>query len=168
MRLTRYFKASQVKLELEARRPDPIPEAWTEPRIVWAVKEAVIDEMIGLLEAGGEVRNSSKLREDLLNRERKASTGIGGGIAMPHVRTNQARAFTIAFARSTAGVDFDAIDGEKVHFVFAVIAPPYDDKLYLQVYKQIAEVFGRADVREELLAATDAHQVVRIVGRFDE
>lgn len=168
MRLTRYLKPPQIKLELDARRPDPIPEAWTEPRIVWAVKEAVIDEMIALLDAGGEVRNLSKLREDLLNRERKATTGIGDGIAMPHVRTNQARQFTMAFARSTAGVDFDSIDAQKVHFVFAIVAPPYDDKLYLQVYKRIAEVFGRPDVKAELLAAPDPHELIRIIGRFDE
>ena len=166
MRLTRFLKPPQIRLELQTRtiaNPD-----WSVERIVRETKERVLAELSDLLEASGNVNNPKKLLTDLLNRERRATTGIGEGIAIPHVRTMQAKRFTLAFARSREGVEFGALDGAPVHFFFAVVAPPYDDRLYLQVYKRIGEVFGAPDAREQLMDAADEHEIIRLISRFDE
>lgn len=168
MRLTRYLKPPQVKLELATKVPDPPPEGASPERSRWAVKEGILQEIVELLETTGKVNNPTKLLTDLVNRERKASTAIGGGIALPHVRTPQARGFALAFARSTAGLDFDAPDAAPVHFFIGVVAPPYDDKLYLQVYKLLAQAFLRKEVRDGLRAAADEHEVIRLLSRFGE
>jgi mannitol/fructose-specific phosphotransferase system IIA component (Ntr-type) len=168
MRLTRFLKPPQVKLELDARTPGEVPEGWTRERFVWSVKEAVLRELVALLDASGKVANARKLATDLENRERKATTGIGGGIAIPHVRTMQAREFTMCFARSTPGVEFGATDGQPVHFFFGVVSPPYDDKLYLEVYREIGKVFGTEEARERLLAAETEHEIIKIVGAFGD
>lgn len=168
MRLTRYLKPPQVRLELETVMPEEKPEEWSESRFLWSVKSAILQELVGLLDASGKVSNPKRLFHDLENRERKATTGIGGGIAIPHVRTMQAKDFTICFARCTPGIYFNSLDGEPVHFFFGVVAPPYRDKLYLEVYKKVGQVFGTEDAREALLAAADEHEVIRIVSAFDE
>ena len=168
MRLTRFLKPAQVKLELEAGAIEDPPESWSRERLVREIKERILYELVGLLETTGNVVNPTKLLTDLVNRERKATTGIGDGIAIPHVRTMQARRFSMAFARSTGGVEFDAIDGRPTHFFFCIVSPPYDDKLYLQVYKKIGEVFAEPQLRRRLTEAADKHEVIRIISRFDE
>jgi mannitol/fructose-specific phosphotransferase system IIA component (Ntr-type) len=134
---------------------------------LWEIKEAVLRELVELLDKSGKVANKSKLLTDLLNRERKASTAIGQGLAIPHVRTLQARDFIIAFARSSAGIDFDAIDGQKVHIFFCTVSPPYDDSLYLNVYKNIAVFMSNEQRRKTLFEAEDAHEIVRVISDFE-
>lgn len=166
MRLTRYLKPPQVRLELQTTTPDEIPEGWSRDRFVWSVKEKVLEEMVALLDTSGRIVNATKLLTDLENRERKSTTGIGGGIAIPHVRTMQARDFTLCFARSTPGVEFGAIDDRPVHLFFGVVAPPYDDRLYLEVYREIGRVFGTDEAREQLMSAEDEHEIIKIVSAF--
>ena len=77
MRLTRYLKPPQVRLELETVMPEEKPEEWSESRFLWSVKSAILQELVGLLDASGKVSNPKRLFHDLENRERKATTGIG-------------------------------------------------------------------------------------------
>jgi mannitol/fructose-specific phosphotransferase system IIA component (Ntr-type) len=162
-RFTRHLRAAQVKLELEAAAPVEFPEGWSRERRIWSVKERALAEIADLLDASGRVANRTKLLADLVNRERKATTAIGGGIAIPHVRTMQARDFALCLARSGPGVEFDAPDGELVHIFVGVVAPPYDDRLYLEVYREIGTLLSRAEARAAILGARDAHEVVKAV-----
>jgi mannitol/fructose-specific phosphotransferase system IIA component (Ntr-type) len=131
------------------------------------VKEQVLDELVELFEGSGKVVNRSKLLTDLTNRERKATTGIGDGIAIPHVRTLQARDFILCFARSTPGIEFDALDQKPVHLFVGLIAPPYDDKLYLEVYRELALIFKSERAREVLMSTPDEHEAIKIISDFD-
>ena len=155
-------------MELKASMPEEKPEEWSENRFLWSVKSSILQELVGLLEASGKVSNPKKLFTDLENRERKATTGIGKGIAIPHVRTMQAKDFTLCFARCTPGIYFATLDKEPVHFFFGVVAPPYKDKLYLEVYKKIGQVFGTEEARASLYEAKNEHEVIRILSKFDE
>jgi mannitol/fructose-specific phosphotransferase system IIA component (Ntr-type) len=165
MRLTRYLKPAQIRLELRTR-PEPQPEDMPWHRYVWGIKQSVLQELVELLGTTGKMVNQKKLYTDLLNREKKASTAIGGGIAIPHVRSMQARGFAMAFARSTPGVEFDAIDSKPVHLFFCVVSPPYDDALYLRVYKEIGKVFGNQTARASLLSAKTDHEIIKIITDF--
>ncbi|MBI4565754.1 MAG: PTS sugar transporter subunit IIA [Planctomycetes bacterium] len=168
IRLTRFLKPPQVKVELETRTPAEVPEGWSRERFVWSVKDAVLEELAALLDASGKIVNPTKLLADLLQREKKATTAVGHGVAIPHVRTMQAREFSMCFARSTPGVEFDAVDGAPVHFFLAVVSPPYDDRLYLQVYKALAEILIAPGVRASLLEAETAHDVIKVISRFGD
>lgn len=162
MKLTRFLKPAQVRLELRTRVPEEIPEGWSRRRLEEWLRQEVLKELVELFEATGRVGNSKKLFTDLLNRERKASTALGGGLAVPHVRTMQAKAFAIVFARSTPGVPFFAPDGEPVHVFLGVISPPYEDRLYLQLYQKIGVAF-RHEGKRKLMEAKDEHEVIRIL-----
>lgn len=167
MRLIRYIKPPQVRLELKTLEPEETPEGWTRERYVWSVKEQVLDELVELFDASGKVVNRSKLLTDLTNRERKASTGIGGGFAIPHVQTMQARELVLCFARSTPGVSFDAIDQERVHLFVGVVGPSYDNRLYNEVYRELALIFKSESARHTLMTTTDVHEVIKIIADFE-
>ena len=102
------------------------------------IREGVIAELCELLSATGEVANPNRLFRDLYNREKRAVTAVGEGVAFPHVRTLQVKSFVMAFGRSLEGLPFDAPDEEPVRLFFAMAAPPYEDRTYLKVYRSLA------------------------------
>ena len=170
MSLGRLFREEMVKLEIESRPEalqvpegvEPTPEALERAR--WHFKEKVAAELAGLFAASGEVRNGHKFLLDMLNREKKSSTAIGDGLAVPHVRSMQPRKLIVCFARSTPGVEFFARDGHPVHLFFGVAAPSYDDAAYLRIYKWLAGAFIREDwLRGALMGAENPGEVVRIL-----
>ncbi|UCC44502.1 MAG: PTS sugar transporter subunit IIA [Candidatus Zixiibacteriota bacterium] len=160
MNLARYINEDVIKLEMTTvvdEREETVPvDKWRQKS-----KELIIHELVDLLESGYRIGNRSKLVLDFINREKKATTGIGGGIAIPHIRTKQAKDFMIAFARSTAGYDFGSLDDKPAHMFFVMAAPPYDDALYLKVFKSLAEMLQYDGLREELMAAQSPGEVIR-------
>lgn len=160
MNLARLLKPELIKLEMETQNPPEDPDVPPERR-VWNTKEAALSELTDLIASGGRVGKRNKLYLDLVNREKKASTGLVRGIAIPHVRTPEAREMLFGFARSTPGLEFDCLDGELAHLFFIIVAPPYDDSLYLKIYKQMATAFQVTDVRNEFLEAESPGEVIR-------
>lgn len=163
MQLTRYLKPHLIKLRLETPFEPAAPEGMHPGQWLWAVKEAVLQELCDLLAASGKVGSVSKLHTDLVNREKKATTALGDGIAIPHVRTLQAKSFVLGFVRHAEGVPFDAPGGEPVRLFFPMVAPPYDDALYLKVFAHLAGFLKTPEHRDQLLHAEDEHQVIRIL-----
>ncbi|MBD3237837.1 MAG: hypothetical protein GF330_14130 [Candidatus Eisenbacteria bacterium] len=161
MNLARLIRPELIRLEMHTTMPPEPEEPFDRDRFLWSVKEAVIGELVELLELSGRIGNSNKLRNDLINREKKASTGLSDGIAVPHVRTREAREFVMAFARSTPGIAFDCQDGKPAHIFFAMVSPPYDDTQYLRIYKRLAEAVTYQGIAHTLLAAEDEGEVLR-------
>lgn len=187
MRLHRYIKQDMVDLAFEPLvEPAPVwdeysgegapVEAEEEPeeedeegppsaRKVQAIKLRILEALVGLLERSGKVSNPRKLLNDLRNREAKATTGLGRGIAMPHVRTPQAKGFAMAVAVAPEpGLLFAAVDDEPVRLFVAMVAPAHDDKFYLRVERALAGAFERDDeLRDALLTASSPGEVLRLL-----
>lgn len=167
LNISRCLKPELIKLELQTNSDFDAENDLSPKKRLWKAKHAVLEELVDLLDGSGKVCNKKKLFVDLFNREKKASTGIGKGIAFPHVRTMQARDFTMGFARSTEGFDFDSLDQKPVHLFFVMVAPPYDDTLYLRVFKSLASLLQYDSLREELLAAKSEHEIIRAIRRME-
>jgi mannitol/fructose-specific phosphotransferase system IIA component (Ntr-type) len=167
MKISRLITPPLIKLEMNSHiELDPNLEISPQRKSL-LLKEAIIQELTDLLENSGNVRNSNKLFLDLFNREKKASTGIGHGIAIPHVRTIQVKELAMGFARSSIGYDFDSLDNQPVHLFFVMAAPPYDDALYLKLFKSLAEILQFESVREELLHATSEYEIIRAIRKME-
>jgi mannitol/fructose-specific phosphotransferase system IIA component (Ntr-type) len=100
---------------------------------------------------------------DFVNREKKATTGIGDGVAIPHIRSLQAKEFMMGFARSSHGYDFDSLDGQPAHLFFIMASPPYDDNMYLRVFKALAEMLQYDTFRRELMEVSSPWEIIRAV-----
>ena len=146
------------------------PECTEDPtgsiRYLRSLKEDILGEIADLFEASGQIGNRNKLLTDLVNRERKATTALGNGVAVPHVRTMQAKSMVVALLRSPEGIYFDAPDEEPVHFFFAMVAPPYEDQTYLKLYKSIAKLFSNESVVDELKTADNEGELRRILRQY--
>ncbi len=167
MNLARLIKPELIRLELQTTMPPEPEEPFNRQRFVWSTKEAVLGEIVDLVSQECRIGNAKRLLGDISNREKKASTGLSDGVAIPHVRTREAREFTMAFARSTPGIDFDCIDGGLAHLFFFFIAPPYDDVVYLRIYRQLATAFTYGDSARELMVAQDEGEVIRALKKMD-
>ncbi len=130
-------------------------------------KEVLIAELAGLLARSGEIANLPKFTKDLSHRERKATTAIAPGVAIPHVRTYQARSFIIGLARAAEpGVDFDSLDGEPTRLFVLLTSPPWDDRTYLQVYREFAQIVQDEEALDGLMRAATVQDVFNALRAF--
>jgi len=127
-------------------------------------KRDALAEMVDAICTQHRIKDRDIILEMLLNRESLGSTGIAQGVAFPHGRTLAVRGLSLVFARSSAGIDFDAMDNEPTHLFFLIIAPPQDkDNLYLQVLGQIVNLIKDDSVRERFLAAKDYGELRQVL-----
>ncbi|MHC5077731.1 MAG: PTS sugar transporter subunit IIA [Planctomycetota bacterium] len=167
MSLLRILKPELIRLEMETvEDPEMLEDPERSIRYKRQLKVSVLEEISDLFEKAGVVANRNKLLTDLVNREKKASTGLGRGIAIPHVRTMQARAFTVALLRSSPGIWFDALDESPVYLFFAMVAPPYDDQQYLKAYRQIGKAIEAYPDMVEKVRQAESSEEIRRVLRF--
>lgn len=159
MRFSQILKPEFVLLELETAT-DPEIDYDLDKNII-GLKEQVILELSHLFEKTGKVTNRNKLFLDLFNREKKASTAIGQGFAIPHVRTVQVREMSMVIARSTPGLPFLAIDEEPVHIFIGLTCPPYADQHYLKFFKKIAQMVDGTTLMDDMLECYTEDEMVR-------
>ncbi|MDD3289105.1 MAG: PTS IIA-like nitrogen regulatory protein PtsN [Alphaproteobacteria bacterium] len=99
----------------------------------------------------------------LWEREKLGTTGVGGGIAIPHGRIaglNQVRAF---FARLKQPVDFEAVDKRPVDLVFLLLAPAEAGADHLHALATISRLLRDAKFCDELRAAKDKEALYRLL-----
>jgi len=152
--LARFLTEARVDLDLDGRFD---PE--THPLSV----DSLSEHMAGLLASSDAVVNANKLRLDLVHRERRAPSLLGGGVALPHVRTLQARRLVMAVGLSRSGLALPTPDDQPLQLVVAIVGPPYDDRQYLQVYKLLSERLAEPGMLQEVLAARQPGEVVRLL-----
>ena len=85
-------------------------------------KDAVIEELVELVSKSNMVTDSKALLADIKERENLVTTGVGYGVAFPHAKTKAVKGIVIAFGRSEAGIDFDAMDHKPVHLFYLIAA----------------------------------------------
>ena len=167
MNLTRHLKEEYIDVDL-ARGLDLEPaegEDALSPKRVDEVKQEILRRLVGLLAKSGKVGNESKLFNDLWNREKKATMALGQGVVLPHVRTMQAKELAFAVGVAQTGIPWGAADGEPARIFIALVAPPYEDRLYLQFYQRIGRLFEHEGAGEALLEAKSAGEIIRYLAR---
>lgn len=118
-------------------------------------KDAILG-FLGDLLAGGEPSIApQEIVAGLLAREALGSTGIGGGVALPHCRLQGCRRVQGALLRLSEPVAFDSIDGTPVDLVFALLGPEDDRKGHLDALATVARCFNKASFAAGLRSATD-------------
>ena len=129
-------------------------------------KHGVIDELSRpVAEKTGIPHN--EITRVLMERERLGSTGIGGGIGIPHGKLSALKTLVIGFGLSRKGVDFDAMDLKPVHLFFLLLSPDDSTGLHLMLLARISRMLKDRNFRESLSNAADSEDVLRIIGEAD-
>jgi nitrogen PTS system EIIA component len=105
-------------------------------------KEAAVKDLAALFAASGALprAKADALASEVLQREGEGTTGIGGGVAVPHAKSALVKDLLVAVGVSSAGMDFASVDGDPVHVVFLIAAPPDAAPEYLAMMKWVVSL----------------------------
>jgi mannitol/fructose-specific phosphotransferase system IIA component (Ntr-type) len=128
-------------------------------------KNDVLVELIDLIRRE---KDSDLLVSTLVKREELGSTGIGKGVAIPHGRSLVVDKLEIVVGRSSAGVDFNAIDKKPVHLFFLIVAPPQDPgNQYLITLGRVAVVCQELLKKKQYEKPETAEEFIELVKEIE-
>lgn len=128
-----------------------VPDGIIDPLLAKSKKQALQELSTRAADATGiETRD---IFDALLQRERLGSTGLGRGIAIPHVKFRELDEIVCLFARLESPIDFDAVDGEPVDLVFILLAPEHASGDHLKALARISRLVREPAVLEDLRSA---------------
>ena len=151
MKITELLTKQTIKLQLDSQQ-----------------KEAVIEELVTVLDTAGKLNDKEGYKEAVLNREKQSSTGIGEGIAIPHAKTASVKEPAIAFGRSTAGVDYESLDAQPSHLVFMIAATEGANNTHLEALSRLSTLLMREEIRKQLLEAATEDEIIDIINTHDK
>ncbi|MBN2450034.1 MAG: cation:proton antiporter [Lentisphaeria bacterium] len=129
------------------------------PELAAASRDDAIRELAVVAgnKMGGDARD--RLVAAALARENEFGTGIGSGVAIPHVRLEGIRQPVVVFGHAAGGIDWDAPDGQPVRDVFLVVTPAGAQDVHVQILAEIARVLQAEENRKKLDRAADAAEL---------
>ncbi|MGZ4643510.1 MAG: PTS fructose transporter subunit IIABC [Blastococcus sp.] len=127
-----------------------------------ADKSAVVLRLAQLVAAAGRATDAGALHTDVMARAAQAPTGLPGGIAIPHCRSEAVTEASLAFARLVPPVDFGAPDG-PAELVFLIAAPAHGDADHLTLLTALARALVRPEFVASLRAASSREEIVALV-----
>ncbi len=132
-------------------------------------KKEALKELIDKLIAAKRIKENArdKILQALLDREKLGSTGIGQGVAIPHAKTDRVADIVCAFGTSSKGIEFNALDGEKVYIIFLLIAPQESAGMHLKVLAKISRLLKDKFFRQALREAKAPGEVIKIIKEED-
>ncbi len=139
------------------------------PRVVAVQRDEVITELIDALVVAGTIDAGvrDEFIKSVIKREKKGSTGVGQGVAIPHVKSDRITRLAVSIGVSSAGVDFNALDRQPVHLVFLVLSPESRPEEHLDAMQVIFSTLGQPQFRRFLRQATTTQEIVALLEEAD-
>ncbi|WP_075680427.1 PTS fructose transporter subunit IIABC [Roseburia sp. 831b] len=132
-----------------------------------AGKKEVLDQMVALMAKSGKINDVETYRKGVYAREEESTTGIGEGIAIPHCKSDAVSKPGLAAMVLKDGVDFDALDGEKVHLIFLIAAPNTEDNVHLDVLSKLSVLLMDENFTNSLKSATSVSEFLAVIDKAE-
>ncbi|HID56983.1 TPA: PTS sugar transporter subunit IIA [Candidatus Poribacteria bacterium] len=146
MNLSEALKVGTIKVKLQS-----------------ADKFGAINELIDLADEAGVLSNKDDFRNAILARERRQSTGLEEGVAVPHALSQSVKQVFACLGISKGGIEFQSLDGKPAKLIFLIGAPPGMNTQYLSVLSKVARIFIKRDMRNKVLSASSPEEVMGII-----
>ena len=150
MRILDALKLETINVDLKAKDKKGVLDELTEP----------IAALVGI--------GQDELVRVLLERERLGSTGIGGGIGIPHGKYKNLESLILGFGLSRHGVNFDSMDGRPTHIFFLLLTPENSAGLHLKLLARISRMLKDDDFKQRLMQADHPEDIIAIIKEDDE
>ena len=125
-------------------------------------KEAVITELVDLLDSNGLFTNRDVALEAVLTRERSQSTGTGAGIAIPHGKCNAVRELVMAIGIAHEPIEFESIDGKPVKILILLVSPSNQTGTHIQALAMISRLMLNEKFKSKLENVSSADEVYEL------
>ena len=127
-------------------------------------KDEALSELIDLLGQRSEVKNIAELKQMIFHREKLMSTGIGQGIAIPHIRVAGIEKPVVVVGLSPSGIsDYESIDNQPVRVIIMIVAGAKQHKEYIKILSQIVSLLKNGPVRQQLFQSRSTDEVYNIL-----
>lgn len=146
MTLTQILQPTCVKVPLENKQ-----------------KQAVITELVDLLEDNKLLSDKKVVLDAVLTREKTRSTGIGSGIAIPHGKCNGVKELVMAIGIADEPIDFESVDGKPVTIIILLVSPADQTGPHIQALARISRLMLDEQFRQDLEKSTSPEQVYEIL-----
>ncbi len=144
-----------------------LSEVLTKDRIIINLngrdKYDVLEKMIHEIGTSEKVTNEADILEKVIDREKIKSTGIGGGIGIPHAQTSGVAGIIACLGISPQGIEFKAIDSRPVHLVFLIVTKEQTDSTYLGLLSRIARLFIDEAFKQRIIKSNSPDEIMDII-----
>jgi len=131
-----------------------------------ATKREALGELAGVLAGADNAVEQGKLEEAILKRESLMSTGIGNGLAIPHVRMSEVSSAMMTVGVSHNGIrDYASLDDEPIRIVVLIAAPRGQHETYIRLLATVSEVLRHSDMRRTIVDSDDCGEIYRILAK---
>jgi len=133
-------------------------------------RNGAITELVNALSEGGQFASdqNKRIAKAVIKRENEASTGMGKGVALPHVKDAAVKDVVATIGQSSVGIDFSALDKQPVYSVILIISPTDNPDKHLQVMENIFKHLQNEKFRSFLRQAQTAEQIKDLLREADE
>src|SRR2546423_14736651 len=146
MRLTEILKPQNIKIPLEAKN-----------------KTDAIGELVKVLAASGDIADSKKVLDSVMEREATRTTGIGNGLAIPHGKCAGMKDLVMAIGRAGTPIDFQAIDGRPVSIIWMLTSPPDKTGPHIHALARISRLMTIDKFHHALMQAKTPQEAYDII-----
>jgi mannitol/fructose-specific phosphotransferase system IIA component (Ntr-type) len=126
-------------------------------------KSDVLRELVELVTSGRNGADTESILASVREREMVLSTGIGGGVAIPHGKTPHVDQLVLVAGVAPQPIDFDALDGKPVQLFFLLVGPESAAGAHVKALSRISRLLRREQLRADLIAAQSPADFLRIV-----
>lgn len=113
-------------------------------------------------------KSPSSIYDRLIQQEEESASGIGGGVAIPHMQMEDLTAPLMILARLDQGLDFNSIDQQNVDLIFLLVSPKEEAGIHLRRLSRISRTLKNEALCSQLRAAKDAHEMRALLGLSQE
>ncbi len=135
-------------------------------------RNGVIKELVSALYEASRLGKGKENREDItkavIKRENEASTGMGKGVAVPHVKHKAVKDVIATIGQSSSGIDFFSLDKQPVYSVILIISPLNNPDKHLQVMESVFKHLQEEKFRKFLRQAKEAKEIEELLRETDE
>ncbi len=133
-------------------------------------RDDVIEELVTALDKAGRLGNGNckKIVEAVIKRENEASTGIGKGVAIPHIKSTVVKKPVATVGRSSSGIDFSSLDKQPVYSVIFLVSPLGSDDEHLQIMESIFRHLQKDRFRKFLRQSQTAGAIEELLKEADD
>ncbi len=130
-------------------------------------KDAVIVELVDLLDANGQLGDKEVALEAVLTREKTRSTGIGSGIAIPHGKCKCVKTLVMSIGIAKEAIDFESVDDQPVTIVLLLVSPVDQTGPHIQALAKISRLMLDEEFKQSLENANTAEEAYELLKSKD-
>jgi mannitol/fructose-specific phosphotransferase system IIA component (Ntr-type) len=140
------------------------------PELKSSTRDGAIEELVAAMAEAGAIskRSVKDAVSAVMARENQATTGIGKGIALPHAKTKTVRKAVGTIGRSSAGINFNALDSKPVYIVILLLSSNDNPDEHLQAMETIFKHVQRDIFRKFLRQSETAAAIAELIREADE